>query len=550
MDKRTLLAVAISMGVILIWWKIFPPNPPTPVPAQPTTSVAAAPGSAPTGAPAVGAPDPSGSTQAAQAAAAALPPEQIVTLVAPHARYDLSNRGGVLRRARITEERFLAKKGDPDSGLDMLGVARPDLGSLTLAAPQAGYLIPEGNWTVSRPAPDAVTFRGENDKVAVEKRFKIEGDFRLNLEIVVENKTQTALDSSLAVRLFARQDPAASSGGFFAGPGDLSSLVCHIAGEVERSTVADLQQEPREFTGAVTWAAADTKYFALAVVPHPVGQADRRCGTRAIDGEHAETFLSFGKRSLAPNGKDSYALTIYAGPKYTETLEQVRPGGADAELAEVVDVMFAVLSRPLLYMMKLFHGWVGNWGLAIIMLTFFVKLLTIYPTHRAMMSGKKMQRLAPKMQELKKKYENDRQRMGIETMNLYKQEGVSPLGGCLPSLITMPIWMALFSTLNYAVELYKTPFFGYIQDLSARDPYFITPLIMGGIMFLQMKMAPAGADPMQQKMMTYMMPVMFTAFSLFLAAGLAIYTLTNSLLSILQQVVVNRMDKKLAASGK
>ncbi|HEY0714285.1 MAG TPA: membrane protein insertase YidC, partial [Polyangia bacterium] len=187
---------------------------------------------------------------------------------------------------------------------------------------------------------------------------------------------------------------------------------------------------------------------------------------------------------------------------------------------------------------------VGNWGLAIIMLTFFVKLVTLYPMHKAMMSGKKMQRLGPKMQELRKKYENDRQRLGIETMNLYKQHGVSPLGGCLPSLITMPIWMALFSTLNYAVELYRAPFFLYIHDLSARDPYFITPLIMGGIMYAQMRMTPAGVDPAQQKMMTIMMPLMFTAFSLFLAAGLAIYTLTNSLLSIVQQVVINRMDEK------
>ena len=139
-----------------------------------------------------------------------------------------------------------------------------------------------------------------------------------------------------------------------------------------------------------------------------------------------------------------------------------------------------MLSRPLLCMLKLFHGWVGNWGLAIIMLTLFVKLLTVYPTHRAMMSGKKMQRLAPKMAALRKKFENDKQRMGVETMNLYKQEGVSPFGGCLPTLITMPIWIALFSTLNYAVELHRAPFFGYIHDLSVRDPYFITPLLMGG----------------------------------------------------------------------
>jgi YidC/Oxa1 family membrane protein insertase len=130
-------------------------------------------------------------------------------------------------------------------------------------------------------------------------------------------------------------------------------------------------------------------------------------------------------------------------------------------------------------------------------------------------------------------------------MNLYKQEGVSPLGGCLPTLITMPIWIALFSTLQYAVELHRAPFFGYIRDLSIRDPFFITPLMVGGIMFLQMRMSPAGADPQQQKMMAIMMPIMFTAFSLFLPAGLAIYTLTNSLLAIAHQLFVNRLDARM-----
>ena len=164
----------------------------------------------------------------------------------------------------------------------------------------------------------------------------------------------------------------------------------------------------------------------------------------------------------------------------------------------------------------------GNWGLAIIMLTLFVKLLTFYPTQRAMMSGKKMQRLAPKMQALRKKFENDKQRLGVETMNLYKQEGVSPFGGCLPTLITMPIWIALFSTLNYAVEMHRAPFFGYIRDLSVRDPYFITPAADGRrSCTCRCACRRRGPIPQQQKMMAIMMPVMFTGFSLFLPAGLA-----------------------------
>jgi YidC/Oxa1 family membrane protein insertase len=137
-------------------------------------------------------------------------------------------------------------------------------------------------------------------------------------------------------------------------------------------------------------------------------------------------------------------------------------------------------------------------------------------------------------------------------MNMYKAHGVNPLGGCLPTLITMPIWFALFSTLNYAVELHRSGFLGYITDLSGKDPYFITPICMGGVMFLQMRMSPAGTDPQQQKMMAIMMPIMFTGFSLFLPAGLAVYTFTNCVLGILQQLLVNTMDRRMtrAAAAK
>jgi YidC/Oxa1 family membrane protein insertase len=535
MEKRTLLAIAISMGIILVWWKIFPPPAPAPAPKPAATAPASAtgqPGAAP-------APDAPGSAAAAKAG-----PEQLTTLKAPGAHYILSNRGGVLREVILTEERFLKDKKNPESGLPMSELKRPELGSFALSLPKADFALPEGPWTISQPDASSVVYRSENDKVAVEKRYRLSSSFALDLEVVVENKTDGALNGSLAVHVYTRQDPEKKGGSFLSGEGTVASRVCFVADDTERATVEDVAKEPREFVGQVNWVAADTKYFAVAVVPHPSLVGERRCGTRGIDAEHGEVYLSLPSRTISAHGKDTYPFAVYAGPKYTEALEAVQPGGFVPKLEKVVDVSLAVVSRPLLWLLKLFHSWVGNWGVAIIMLTFFVKLLTLYPTHRAMMSGKRMQRLAPQMQELRKKYENDRQRLGIETMNMYKQHGVSPLGGCLPSLMTMPIWMALFSTLSYAVELYRAPFFLYIHDLSSRDPYFITPLIMGGIMFAQMRMTPAGMDPAQQKMMTIMMPLMFTAFSLFLAAGLAIYTLTNSALSILQQIVINRMDVK------
>ena len=225
-------------------------------------------------------------------------------------------------------------------------------------------------------------------------------------------------------------------------------------------------------------------------------------------------------------------------------LDEVRPGGVDVQLTEAVDVTLAVISRPMQFLLQFFHRFVGNWGVAIILLTIFIRLLTFYPTQRSLLSAKKMQKLGPKLAAIRKKYENDKQRQSTETMNLYKANGVSPVGGCLPSLIQMPIWIALYSTLNYAVELYREPFVLHIKDLTAKDPFYITPLLMGGVMFVQMKMSPTSPDNQQQAMMAMMMPIMFTMFSLVLPSGLAVYMLTSYLIGILQQLWINHLDRK------
>jgi YidC/Oxa1 family membrane protein insertase len=551
MEKRTLIAVALCMGILFLWWKIFPPGPASP-PPPPAASGATSPSAGPAS------PSPETKPAAAPAAenAAGRPatraPEQRLALETADARYLFSSWGGTLVEAKLKEQKFLRSKGDPASGLVIVGGLPPQASPLKVSFPKGTPRLPEdASWTASQPTPQSLVFRLETDEVAVEKRYKVEsGRYQLSLQIAVENRSDRPLDEALALHLYGRQDPEATSGGFFAAASaNVAEMVCNVGGEIERNSIESLLKETEDTAGAVRWIAADEKFFTLAAVPHVEPTAgDRRCLQRAPQPLVGEVSLAFASRSIPPKGSTTYAVTIFAGPKYASELAQVTPGGQAAELEGLVNVTFAVLARPLLYLLKVFHGWVGNWGLAIILLTLFVKLLTFYPTQRAMMSGKKMQRLAPELATIRKKFENDRQRQGVETMNLYKAHGVSPVGGCLPSLITMPIWIALFSTLNYAVELYRAPFFGYIQDLSARDPYFLTPLLMGGIMFLQMRMSPAGADPQQQKMMAILMPVMFTGFSLFLPAGLALYTLTNSLLAIAQQFLVNHLDRRAPAT--
>lgn len=546
MEKRTLLAVAICLGILVLWWQIFPP--PKPPSHAPIVSAPAA--SAPGGAAA--APVPVSPASAAVEAVPALAAETVV-LETERATYRFSNIGGVLEGVTLKDEKFRERPGDPGSGLAMLHALPPDRASLRVSFPKADFKVPDQRtWRVERGRGDEIAFVSESEAASLRKRIKLDPkSLAFLFELEVTNRSDRPLNYRLALHLAGHQDPRKKSGGFWdVAAADLATMACLVDGArtPERDPVESLLKEPKSKDGAVGWIAADTKYFAVAAVPHPTSPAGpATCARRAFDAEVGEVSLVAQERGVPAHGKALYTFTIFAGPKYANELDEVRPGGQDPELRKVVDVTFAVLARPLLSLLRLFHGWSGNWGLAIVMLTLFVKLLTFYPTQRAMMSGKKMQRLAPKLNELRQKYEGDRQRIGVETMNLYRAHGVSPFGGCLPSLITMPIWIALFSTLNYAVDLHRTPFVGYIHDLSARDPYFITPLLMGGIMFLQMRMSPAGADPQQQKMMAVMMPVMFTAFSLFLPAGLALYTLTNSLLTIAQQVIVNRLAARQAA---
>jgi YidC/Oxa1 family membrane protein insertase len=548
MDKRLGLAIVVSVAILWAWWKLYPPAQPAPTaaPAQHSSTNESSP------------PSPAESAKLAPGEAtpspqpAARPPEQQLSLDTPDARYLLSSWGGTLRQVKLKHRQFLLNRRDPESGIELVNTGKPELAPLRTTFAKADFSLPEDvAWTVEQPGPDTVVFRAQTDVVAVEKRYRSEPDrYRLNLTVTIQNKSDKPQSHGLIMHLYAQQDPEKKGGGFMSyASANLAEVVCWANDKARRSAVEPLAKESIDLVGGVRWAAVGEKFFTIAAVPFPESPPkERRCGERALDPLTGEVFLSMSGRTLAPGEKTEYAFEVFAGPKYHSDLDKVRPGGEDAHLADDVDVTFAVLSRPMLAMLKFFYRLSGNWGIAIILLTIFVKLVTFYPTQRTLLSAKKMQRLGPKIAVLRKKYENDKQKLGVETMNLYKAHGVSPFGGCLPSLIQMPIWIALFSTLNYAVELHRSSFL-YIADLSAKDPYYATPLLMGVVMFLQMRMSPAGADPQQQKMMAFMMPIMFTGFSLFLPAGLSTYTLTSYLLGILQQLYVNWADRRAAATA-
>ena len=205
---------------------------------------------------------------------------------------------------------------------------------------------------------------------------------------------------------------------------------------------------------------------------------------------------------------------------------------------------FSAVAKPLLTALKFFYRYVHNYGIAIIIVTVIIKILFYPLTYKSYKSMKEMQKIQPKMAELKEKYKNDRDAMNKAVMELYKTHKVNPLGGCLPMLVQMPIFVALYRALMYSIELRHAPFMLWIQDLSTKDPYYVTPIIMGATMFIQQKMTPAtGMDPAQAKMMLAL-PVVFTVMFLNMPAGLVLYWLVNNILTIAQQMYINKLLKE------
>jgi YidC/Oxa1 family membrane protein insertase len=253
--------------------------------------------------------------------------------------------------------------------------------------------------------------------------------------------------------------------------------------------------------------------------------------------------LAYPQWSLPPGETARYVVTSYVGPKERAILAEA--GGDRQRFLELIDLgFFSVIAKVLVTFLLGVHGVVPNWGIAIIVLTVTARVLLFplsWPSIRNMI---RMRELKPEMDALNEKFKNDPQAKGLAQMELWRKHNVNPLKGCLPQLASMPVWFALYTTLQTAVELYNIPFL-WFPDLSASDPYFILPLIIGATYFLQQKLMPMqGGDPMQQKMMLYFMPVMFTVFMLFLPAGLGVYMFTNSVLVIVQQQLVERHVKR------
>ena len=381
--------------------------------------------------------------------------------------------------------------------------------------------------------------------VEIIKRYRFEpGSYRVGMDYLINNQSDAPFRATLFGQLKRdrSEDPTSSTSIGMASY--LGAIFSTEDNKYQKVTFRDMDRGNFNQTSQDGWVAFSQHYFVTAWVPQP-GQTNT-FQTRRVNNEYIAGFLA-PVFELAPGDSTEVSATLFVGPKDQEQLEATAPN-----LKLTVDYGWLWwIAYPLYWLLTFIHSFVGNWGLAIIGITIVVKAALFQLNAKAFRSMAKMRKFGPEMMRMKELYGDDRQKMSQEMMKLYKKEKINPLGGCLPILAQMPVFIALYWVLMESVELRHAPFFWYIQDLSVMDPYFILPILMGVTMFLQQKLNPTPPDPMQAKIMK-MLPIVFTFFFLWFPAGLVLYWLVNNILSIAQQWYITRQieneDKKKEAS--
>ena len=473
-------------------------------------------------------------TPAPQATPAATPeaPEQTVVLETPELEATFSSHGGALSKLTLKGKKFRRQRKGEDEPVNLVhvGPGEPYALALVPSAELGGgsdlATDPAARTPMRLVSHDArsVTFEGRVGGVGVRKRFTVSDQpYELEGEIALFGVERPGAVTVLFPSFEATDAPKP---GFFSGGAVFETEVpfCRAGGKTERYGGKEpLQRLP----GAVSWVGLDQHYFVSAIVPAaPEGEC--------LFAKGRTPGASLAGLRVPVDQARSIGFKLFTGPKYVDLL---RAYGRDLDTAVdygSVTQYFAFFARMLLWVMQKFHALARNWGVAIILLTVLVKAL-LYPlTYKSMQSMQEMRKLQPEIEKLKAKLGDDKEKLNLAVMQLYQQHKVNPLGGCLPMLFQMPIWLALYATLQTSVELYREPFL-WIQDLTQMDPIYVLPLTMGASSFIMQKLSPQPADNAQAKMLLYFMPIFFTFIMLKLPAGLTLYILVNNLLSIAQQ---------------
>lgn len=382
------------------------------------------------------------------------------------------------------------------------------------------------------------------NEVMFEKIFSFKrSSYAISVNYRIQNNGSEPWRGNFAAKLVRDRSPDPTKSGGMGAVSFLGAVLSTPENPYEKLSFKDMEEAAAKRNTQNGWVAFNQHYFVSAWVPS-LREKDRVLQTRMKDGRFLMGFVDT-QIEIPVGATAETGATLYIGPKIIEDLEKVDPN-----LALTVDFGWLwLIAKPLFVVLDFIHGYVGNWGIAIILLTIMIKALFFHLSAASYRSMANMRRVAPELTRIRELYGDDRQKMSQAMMDLYRKEKINPLGGCLPILVQMPVFIALYWVLLESVELRQAPFFFWIQDLSIKDPYFILPLLMGASMFVQMKLNPAPPDPVQARVMQ-LMPVIFTVFFLWFPAGLVLYWLVNNLLSIAQQWVITRQIENAGASAK
>ena len=480
--------------------------------------------------------------EAPAAAPSAAGTGQVIQVTTDVLQLEINLRGGTVQSA--TTPKYPVAKDDPDNLVTLLSTSEEDYGVLRTGLRSLGegaepnhtaqYTSAASQYDIGSAEELIVPLTWRDDRgVEVTKRFRFQrGKYGFTIEQELSNNSDTpwrGADYSQIRRYSREQDRSM----FDVDSYSFDGPIVYNGEKSEKLDRDDLQESPHTFESQSGWYGSIEHHFLSAVVP----SRDTAQKYRVSVSKNRSTASAIGKtQTVAPGSSKLFVTTAFVGPKLQEQLAEI-----DKSLKLTVDYgWLTLLSEPMFIVLSFIHDYVGNWGLAIILVTLLIKLVFYKLTESSGRSMAKMRALQPRMKALQDRYKDDRPALSQAMMDLYKREKVNPAAGCLPILIQMPFFLAFYWVLLESVEMRQAPFALWITDLSTRDPYFILPLIMGAAMLFQQKLNPAPADPVQAKVMQ-IMPIMFTVFFAFFPSGLVLYWVTNTLLSIAQQWKINRV---------
>lgn len=548
MDNRRLLLLAIFGFSLMMLWEAWQKEHQAPVPATVASSAQPA-------APAAGVPVPTMSVPNAAVPTTGAVPVAAVTAGTTAAKatvktdvlvVDVSAQGGDLVRLELLKHKAT---GDADKNLLLF-----DSGEKHIYEGQSG-LIGSGlpnHKTLWQLVPGSRELKDGEDAVRLVLGAPLEGggkvvktytfhrgSYLIDVDYQLFNQGAAPLQTSAYFQITRDGKPAESASPSVMGMGAVTFTGPAIYTDKEKFqkvTFTDIDKEKAKFATSANdgWIGLVQHYFVSAWLPKE-GVA-REFYIRKLNDNLYSAGVIVPFPAVAPGASANLGVQLYAGPQEQDKLKQIAPG-----LNLVVDYgWLAVIAQPIFWVMELIHRVVGNWGWSIILLTVLIKAAFFPLSAASYKSMAKMRLVTPKMTKLKEMYGDDRARLNQEMMELYKKEKINPLGGCLPILVQIPVFIALYWVLLGAVEMRNAPWLGWIADLSVKDPYYILPLIMGATMLIQTKLNPTPPDPMQAKVMM-IMPIVFTAMFLFFPSGLVLYWVVNNVLSIAQQWQITRM---------